>query len=111
MASFRTLASHFCRACSPRVRLPFGKPALALLTADEAIFTDQGKHYVWVVNDNNIAERREVRLGSEDDGLRVVEGLGPDDSVVVAGGKDLHAGDKVEPYRAAMPGSKPAPRP
>ena len=95
-----------------RVRLPIGKPAPALEVSEDAIFTDQGKHYVWVVNDRNIAERREVRLGSEDGGLRVVqEGLGPDDSVVVAGGKDLHTGDKVEPYRAAMPGSKPAPRP
>jgi hypothetical protein len=95
-----------------RVRVTFGKPNPALLTADEAIFTDQGKHYVWVVNDHSVAERREVQLGSEDDRMRVVkEGLGPDDSVVVAGGKDLHTGDKVEPYRTAMPGSKPAPRP
>jgi RND family efflux transporter MFP subunit len=95
-----------------RVRLPFGKPAPTLETTEEAIFTDQGKPYVWVVNDRNIAERREVRLGSEDGGMRVVaDGLGPDDSVVVAGGKELHNGDKVEPYRTAMPGSKPAPRP
>jgi RND family efflux transporter MFP subunit len=97
---------------SARVRVPFGKPAPALETADEAIFSDQGKPYVWVVNDRNVVERREVRLGSEDDGMRVVkEGLGPDDSVVVAGGKDLHAGDKVEPYRTVMPGSKTGPRP
>jgi RND family efflux transporter MFP subunit len=95
-----------------RVRLLFGKPAPALEAADEAIYTDQGKPYVWVVNDRNVVERREVRLGSADDGMRVVkEGLGPDDSVVVAGGKDLHAGDKVEPYRTAMPGSKTGPRP
>ena len=47
--------------------------------------------------------------GGEDDGMRVVEeGLGPDDWVVVADGKGLHAGDKVEPCRTAMPGSKAA---
>ena len=90
-----------------RVRLPFGKPAPVLEAAEEAVFTDQGKPYVWVVNDRNAVERRPVRLGREDDGMRVVEeGLGPDDWVVVAGGRDLHAGDKVEPCRAAMPGSK-----
>ncbi len=90
-----------------RVRVPFGKPAPALEAAEEAVFTDQGKKYVWVVNDHNVVERRQVRLGGEDDGMRVVEeGLGPDDWVVVAGAKDLHAGDKVEPCRAAMPGSK-----
>ena len=90
-----------------RVRVPFGKPAPALEVTEEAVFADQGKHYVWVVNDLGVAERREVRLGGEDGGMRVVEeGLGPDDWVVVAGGKDLHAGDKVEPCRAAMPGSK-----
>ena len=95
-----------------RVRLPFGKPAPVLEATEEAIFADQGKKYVWLVNDRGTAERRDVRLGGEDGGMRVVEeGLGPDDWVVVAGGKDLHAGDKVEPCRAAMPGSKSEPRP
>jgi RNA polymerase sigma factor (sigma-70 family) len=95
-----------------RVRMSLGKPAPVLETADEAIFTDQGKPHVWVINDRNVAERREVQLGSEDDGMRVVkEGLGPDDSVVVAGGKNLHVGDKVEPCRAVMPGSKTRLRP
>ncbi|HVS38877.1 MAG TPA: efflux RND transporter periplasmic adaptor subunit [Gemmataceae bacterium] len=90
-----------------RVRLPMGKPAPALLIAEEAVFADQGKHYVWVVGDHNAAERRELELGQHDGDLIVVkEGLSPDDWVVVAGGKDLHAGDKVEPSRTAMPGSK-----
>lgn len=97
---------------SARVRVPFGKPAPVLEAAPEAIFTDQGKHYVWVVGNGNTAERREVRLGREDDGMRVVEeGLGPDDWVVVAGGANLRAGDKVEPCRAAIPGVKAGPRP
>jgi RNA polymerase sigma factor (sigma-70 family) len=92
-----------------RVRLPFGKPAPVLETAAEAIFSDQNRHFVWVVNDRSVVERREVVVGPADDSLRVIkEGLGPDDWVVVAGGKDLRPGDKVEPCRTAMPGSKAA---
>ncbi len=95
-----------------RVRVPFGKPAPVLEIADSAIASDQGKRYVWVVGDHNVVERREVRLGRRDGDLIVVkEGLGPDDWVVVAGGNDLHAGNKVEPCRTAMPGSKTGPRP
>ena len=92
------------------VRVPFGKPAPALEIADSAIGTDQGKRYVWVIGAHSVVERREVRLGQRDGDLIVVkEGLEPDDWVVVAGGGDLHAGDKVEPCRAAMPGSKTGP--
>ena len=95
-----------------RVRLPMGKPAPALEVAEETVLADQGKKYVWVVADHNVAERREVELGEHDGDLLVVkEGLGPDDRVIVAGGKGLHAGDKVEPCRTAMPGSKNEPRP
>ena len=39
------------RGMFARVRLPVGKPASALVIAEEAIFADQGKKYVWVVND------------------------------------------------------------
>ena len=90
--------------------MPFGKPAPVLEIADSAIGADQGKKYVWVIGDHNVVERRDVRLGKRDGDLIVVqEGLGPDDWVVVAGGNDLHAGNKVEPCRAAMPGSKTGP--
>jgi RNA polymerase sigma factor (sigma-70 family) len=92
-----------------RVRVPFGQPAPVLETASEAVFADLGKKYVWVVNDHNVVDRRDVQLGQGDGDLIVVkEGLSANDWIVVSGGKDLHPGDKIEPCRMAMPGSKPA---
>jgi multidrug efflux system membrane fusion protein len=50
------------------------------------VLTDQDRKYVWVVGAGNTAERRDVVLGNEIDGLRVVRsGLKPGDRVVVEG--------------------------
>ena len=38
-----------------RVRLPIGEPYRALLVAEEALGTDQGQKYVYVVDDDNKA--------------------------------------------------------
>ena len=36
-----------------RIRLPIGKPHPALLIAEQALGTDQGQKFVYVVNDKN----------------------------------------------------------
>jgi RND family efflux transporter MFP subunit len=56
-----------------RVRLQIGTPHKVLLIADRAIGTDQGDKYLFVVNDDNKVEYRQVTLGPLHDGLRVVE--------------------------------------
>lgn len=69
-----------------RVRLMGGAPARALLVHPQAIQTDQDRKYVYVVGEGNRAERRDLVLGPEVDGLRVVEsGLAAGDRVVVVG--------------------------
>lgn len=69
-----------------RVRLMGGAPARALLVHPQAIQTDQDRKYVFVVGEGNRAERRDLVLGPEVDGLRVVEsGLAAGDRVVVVG--------------------------
>lgn len=69
-----------------RVRLMGGAAAPALLVHPQAIQTDQDRKYVYVVGEGSRAERRDVVLGPEVDGLRVVEsGLAPGDRVVVNG--------------------------
>lgn len=69
-----------------RVRLMGGAPARALLIHPQAIQTDQDRKYVYVVGEGNRAERRDLVLGPEVEGLRVVEsGLAADDRVVVVG--------------------------
>jgi multidrug efflux system membrane fusion protein len=93
-----------------RVRVPFGKPRQALMVPAEAVGTDQGRHFVWVVNDRNVVDRREVRLGPAEDGMRVIEaGLHPEEWVVTAGATRLRPGDRVEPRRAPTRGSRGGP--
>ena len=55
-------------------RLAMGQPKTerALLITERAVGTDQNKKFVMVVERDNKAEYREVRLGASVDGLRVV---------------------------------------
>jgi RND family efflux transporter MFP subunit len=67
-----------------RVRVPVGDPRPALLISDDAVGTNQGQRYVYIVSDKNEVVYRPVTLGAWSDGLRIVEdGLKPSDRVVV----------------------------
>ncbi len=55
------------------VRLPVSQPYTALMIPEKAIGTDQNMSYVIVVNDQNLAEYRFVKLGKlQPDNMRVV---------------------------------------
>src|SRR5262249_24963987 len=56
-----------------RVRMPTGKPYQALLVPDEALQSDQGKKFLYVVNDKNEVEYRRVEVGQSVEGLRVIK--------------------------------------
>jgi RND family efflux transporter MFP subunit len=89
-----------------RVRIPVGEPHKALLFTERAVGTDQGRKFVYVVNDQNVVERRDVKLGRLTDGLQVVrEGVKPGDWVIVNGIQRVRDGAKVEPNRVPMPGA------
>jgi RND family efflux transporter MFP subunit len=95
-----------------RVRIPFGKPHQALLVKSSAIGTDQKLKYLLVVNKENKVERREVKLGSRQNDLRVIEsGIQPDDRVIVNGLQRVpRPGVTVNPQLAAKPAAAaPAP--
>jgi multidrug efflux system membrane fusion protein len=70
-----------------RIRLPIGDLHPAVLVVDQAISSDQGIKYVYVVDkDENVQYRRITTGALQDDGLRVVtEGLKPDEWIVVLG--------------------------
>jgi RND family efflux transporter MFP subunit len=94
-----------------RVRVPIGKPHKSLLITERAIGTDQGRKFVYVVNAENGAERKDIELGPLSDGLQVVsEGLKPDDRVIVNGIQRVRDEMKVEPKLVPMPGA-PAEQP
>ncbi len=69
-----------------RLRFPIGEAHSALLIPDEAIGTDQGQKYVWVIGEGDKVSYRRVKPGLLHNGKRVIEdGLKPDDRVVVTG--------------------------
>jgi multidrug efflux system membrane fusion protein len=80
-----------------------GTPRKAVLVADRAIGTDQSKRFVLVVNGDNKAQYREVRIGRLVDGLRIVEdGLKPGEVIVVNGLQRVRPGAPVTPQTVAM---------
>lgn len=89
-----------------RVRVPVGDPHKSLMVDERAVGTDQGRKFVYVVNDQNVVERRDVKLGRLSDGLQVIrEGVKPEDRVIVNGIQRVRDGAKVEPKEIAMPGA------
>lgn len=87
-----------------RVRLLGSGQYSALLINDMAVLTDQDRKYVFVVNEQDQAIRRDVSLGREIDGLRVVtEGLVAGDRVVVNGVRKIFfSGVPVLPTEVPM---------
>jgi RND family efflux transporter MFP subunit len=89
-----------------RVRVPVSDAHKAILVTERAIGTDQGLRFVYVVNDKNVVERRDVTLDRRADGLQAVsEGIKPDDLVVVNGIQRVRDGATVDPKRVPMPGA------
>ncbi|QDU29765.1 Efflux pump periplasmic linker BepF [Anatilimnocola aggregata] len=81
-----------------RVRFPVGKPHEALLVQEEALGTDQGQRFLYVLNDKDEVAYRRVKVGLLDNGRRVIEvGLKPGERVVVNGLQRIRPGDKVAP--------------
>jgi multidrug efflux system membrane fusion protein len=87
-----------------RIRLPMGEPHAALLVIDRAIASDQGLKYVYVIDAEDKAQYRRITTGAlQEDGLRVVEGLRPDDWVVVGGLQQVRARIRIRPDKVPMP--------
>ena len=99
-----------------RVKLLGTTPHKAILIDDHAILTDQDRKYVYVLGNENLAMRRDIKIGRKEEGLRVItEGLNPGDQIIVHGiQKVFFPGMPVNPQSISMgdppptPGSKPA---
>jgi RND family efflux transporter MFP subunit len=88
-----------------RMRLPVGDPFSALLIAEQALGTDQGQKYVYVVDDTSKVNYRAVKAGKLHNGLRVIsEGLAPGEKIVVRGLQRIRPGIEVNAQLVAMPG-------
>ncbi len=86
-----------------RVRVPLSQPHPALLIAERAIGTDQGRKYVYVINEKDEVVDRTIVLGPIQEGLRVVtSGLKPDDKLIIDGMQRVRPGVEVAPKPARM---------
>ena len=83
------------------VRLWAAKPAKTILVPEDAISSDQSKRYVFVVTPSRKADYREVALGQEMDGKRVVlSGLHSGERIIVDGVQRVQPGAAVDPHLA-----------
>lgn len=87
-----------------RVRLLGSGEYEAMLIHEAAVLTDQDRKFVYVVGENNTAVRRDVVLGREIEGLRVVrEGLSSGERIVVNGVRKIFfSGAPVDPQPVEM---------
>ena len=93
-----------------RVRVPVSDPHKAVMVTERAVGTDQGLKFVYVVNDQKVVERRDVKLERLSDGLQVVgEGIKPEDWVIVNGIQRVRDGMTVDPKQVPMPGAPAKP--
>jgi len=68
------------------------------LLPEAAVMADDKGNFVYVVNQSNQIERRNVTVGGVDDrGVTVIKGLTGAEKVVSSAGAFVHAGDKIVP--------------
>jgi membrane fusion protein, multidrug efflux system len=91
-----------------RVRLMLNRRFDANLVDEKALLTDQDRKFVYVVDQDGRAQRKDVQLGRSIEGLRIVKaGLTPEDRVIVQGvQKVFAAGMPVKAEEIAMADTK-----
>ncbi|WP_435006675.1 efflux RND transporter periplasmic adaptor subunit [Tundrisphaera lichenicola] len=81
-----------------RVKLSIGSPHPALLVPEAAVGSDQGRTFVYVVDDQDEVVYKPVRAGQVFEGKRsILQGLEADERVIVAGLQRVRPGSKVSP--------------
>ncbi|WP_315838139.1 efflux RND transporter periplasmic adaptor subunit [Bradyrhizobium prioriisuperbiae] len=89
-----------------RVRMGHAETQQALVVSERAIGTDQDKKFVMVVDAENKANYREVKLGESSEGLRMVtNGLKAGERIVVNGLQRVRPGSLLAPTQVSMDGS------
>ncbi|GLI38936.1 MexE family multidrug efflux RND transporter periplasmic adaptor subunit [Geobacter hydrogenophilus] len=106
---FRNPSGRILPGLYAKVRLPLER-RVALLIPDTAVRSDQQGSYVLTVNGKNTVERRAVKVGHQEDSLRVIEqGLDGNEWVIVKGQLKAPSGSRVTPVREdAEPASTPS---
>ncbi len=86
-----------------RMRIPVSKPYSAVLIPEVAIGTEQTDKFAFVVNKDNVAERRKLTLGRAKGTQRIVTaGIEEGETVIVNGIQRVRPGMKVRPELLAV---------
>ncbi|MBE7506654.1 MAG: efflux RND transporter periplasmic adaptor subunit [Planctomycetia bacterium] len=86
-----------------RVRLFIGELQRSLSVSERAIGFDQGERFLLVVNAKNEVEYRRIKIGGLEEDMRIImEGVAPDDWVIVNGLQRVRPGVKVTPQKVNM---------
>ena len=86
-----------------RVRVAGSGIIKAVLIPDEAIMSDQSQKIVYTVNNKNVVERKEVKLGQLEGGLRIIRsGLNPDELVIINGTQRVRPGAVANPQEGKI---------
>ena len=82
-----------------KVHLPVGLPHSAMLVPEEAVGTDQGEKFVFVVDAENIVRQRRLKAGSLyfQKWRAVDSGLNIDDRIIISGLQRVRPGMPVTP--------------
>jgi RND family efflux transporter MFP subunit len=105
-AQFANASGIFTPGMFARIQVAASPPAEALLVPDAAIGTEQVRKFVLVVDEQNVARAKYIKLGQRMEDLRVVEsGLERDDRVIVNGLMRVRPGVKVTPQMSTASAS------
>jgi len=82
-----------------RLRIPIGKPRSHLLVHEEALQADQDKRFVWVLDEQDNALYRQVKIGwqTEDRRRVILDGLKLSDRIIVKGVQRVRRNKPVTP--------------
>ncbi len=87
-----------------RLRVPVSETYTAIKVPEQCIATDQGAKYVYVVDGDNVAQRRNIQLGSLRDGWRIIKsGVVAGDKVVYRGLQRVRPGKPVQAEIESVP--------
>jgi RND family efflux transporter MFP subunit len=90
------------------VRVPAGPPVQALVVPDTAVMADQSYKFVYVVSPEGTADVRPIKIGRSHGPLRMVlEGLTPQDRLVVNGLVMVRRGAKLDVKEEGAPTAEP----
>lgn len=102
-AAFSNNAGTLTSGMFARIRMKVGPSTQAILIDETSISSDLNNKYVLVVNDQNIAEYRAVKLGSRKGNLRIIDsGLSEGDVIIVKGIQRVFPGTPVTPSKVEM---------